>query len=179
LIPFSSLEDCFQPIPAPKIARLKEGIRRFKWWAIVALAMIAFLLLLVLLSLLPGRPLRDPVNFAFLGWTNVGGMSNATVSVSNRSTKAFVVFTVAIIEDQKVQRIPGPAPWLLSANLESRANTTFNLPVTPGTRRAEFKFVCVDARPGLLRVVRETIKDLFHQPRDPMKHYQSTLVVTQ
>ena len=166
-------------MPAPKIAPLKESIGSFKWWAIAALAMIAFLLLLVLLSLLPARPQRDPVNFAFLGWTNVAGMSNATVSVSNRSTKSFVVFTVAMIEDQKVRPIPGPAPWLLSANLDSRANTTFNLPVTPGTRRAEFKFVCVDARPGLLRVVRETIKDLFHQPRDPMKRYESALVVSE
>jgi hypothetical protein len=158
---------------------LKEGIRRFKWWAIVALAMIAFLLLLVLLSLLPARPQRDPVNFAFVGWTNVAGMSNATVSVSNRSTKAFVVFTVAIIEDQKVQRIPGPAPWLLSANLESRANATFTLPITPGTRRAEFKFVCVDARPSPLRALRQMASELLHLPHARMKHFESTLVVTQ
>jgi hypothetical protein len=167
----NDLEGCFDSTNAPKVPCLKEGIRRFKWWAIVALAIVA----LLVFALLFPRPLRDPVSFTFVGWTNIQNVPHAAVAVSNQSSKSFSVHPVAVTADQRKQLLRSKPGWL---QLASGANGSLNLPVTPGIRREEFQFICFDTDPNRLQIVPKKAADLMHLHFAP-KNFKATLVVTQ
>jgi hypothetical protein len=139
----------------------------------VALAILA----LLVFALLFPRPLRDPVTFTFVGWTNIASVPHAAITVSNQSSKGFLVFAVTAIEDQR-KRVIEKNGSAVTLNLAAGTNATFILSVTPGTHRAEYKFVCIDTEPNFLRVLLIKASDLLHLDYDH-RFFEKELVVTQ
>jgi hypothetical protein len=169
-----SLGDCFASITAPKIARVKEGIRRFKWWAIAALAILA----LLALGLLFPRPLRGLITVTVVGRTNTAGMPSAAVAVSNHSRRHFSVYLAPVINNETILFSDGIVPPTLELAPESSG--TLSVPDTADARHKKWKLVCNSYdSPGHLQ---SFLIDLFALLRlrypDP-RHFETDLIVTQ
>jgi hypothetical protein len=174
----NDLKGCFDATNASKIARLKEGIRRFKWWAVVALAIVA------LLTLLYFRPGRDPIMVTLAGRTNIAGMPCAAVIVSNQSRTELSVYVTGVVGGQwtHLSGYQGmrPVSYPIPLQLAPGRDGTLNLRVAPGDRHVQFTFVCASYDPPSR--MQQLLMHLFAlvglRYPDP-KRFETTLIVSE
>jgi hypothetical protein len=118
------------------MARLKEGIRRFKGWAVVALVIIAFLALFLLR--------HDPITVKLVDRSNISGTPHAIVEVVNHSRNEFAVLTHAVVNgelrgfDANLRPIP--------LQLAPGTRSILSVPLA-GSGPARFRFVCLTPEP--------------------------------